>query len=119
MTIYEDELTLKEKQRLFRKCWRVLLAFADLKGYDVIYGMFWRSRHESDRLKEAGIGISPSLHEYCLAGHLEAFKDGEYMTTTEEYLELGEFWESLDILCAWGGRFGDGIHFSIRHDGMQ
>jgi hypothetical protein len=35
-----------------------------------------------------------------------------YQTRTDDYKELGEYWESLDQDCKWGGRWGDGNHFS-------
>lgn len=40
------------------------------------------------------------------------FKDGVYQPKTETYRELGEYWESLDPDCKWGGRWGDGNHMS-------
>lgn len=60
-----------------------------------------------------------SLHYDGLAVDLLLYKNGEYLTNTDDYLELGEYWEGLDTCCAWGGRFGahgsgkaDGNHFS-------
>ena len=65
------------------------------------------------------MGIKKSLHRDGLALDLVLFREGIPLTDSEMYLELGEFWESLDILCAWGGRFNDGGHFSIIHGGRK
>ena len=62
-----------------------------------------------------------------LAIDLDLFKDGEgfemgckvYLTKTEDHRKLGEFWESLHPLCRWGGRFGDGNHYSLEHGGVK
>jgi len=65
------------------------------------------------------IGIRNSLHCDGLAVDLVLFKGGQPCWDTEQYRELGEWWDNLDVLCSWGGRFGDGGHFSIRHDGKR
>ena len=67
-----------------------------------------------------------SLHKDGLAVDLPmVWPDGRY-GTWEEYLPLGEYWESIG--GTWGGRFDlnrDGIarddanHFSIEHDGRK
>jgi hypothetical protein len=41
---------------------------------------------------------------------------------TKDYELLGEWWEgqSTDTFTlAWGGRFNDGNHFSMEHDGKK
>ena len=111
-------MNLREKQTLFKRLFRVLELYAEAMGYELVDGMHWRSSAESKRLKAEGRGISPSLHEMCLAGHLEAFDGDHYLTQTEEFTALGEFWESLHPDTRWGGRFGDGCHFSLAHRGM-
>jgi len=58
-----------------------------------------------------------SLHTKRLAVDLPAFRDGKYLTETKQYEPLGEVWESLG--GTWGGRFDDGNHFSLEHDGMR
>jgi hypothetical protein len=56
--------------------------------------------------------MTNSLHYMGCAGDLILYKDGTYKPYTENYKELGEYWELLDSDCAWGGRWGDGNHFS-------
>ena len=63
-----------------------------------------------------------SLHYSRLAQDFNLFKDGEYITDTETWRPLGEYWESLsgvDHECCWGGRFGDGNHISIAYGGKK
>ena len=67
-----------------------------------------------------GKGVRDSMHLISLAIDLFLFKDGDYLTKTEQYKEAGELWESYstkDYDCVWGGRFNDGNHFSFRHEG--
>jgi len=54
-----------------------------------------------------------SLHYSGCAGDLILYKDGVYQGKTEAHQELGEYWESLDPDCKWGGRWGDGNHYSF------
>ena len=65
------------------------------------------------------IGIKNSLHCDGLALDLVLFRDGKPLWATKRYRELGEYWEALHELCAWGGRFDDGGHFSIMHKGRR
>lgn len=66
------------------------------------------------------IGIVRSLHRIRLAGDYGLFSlAGEYLTRSEEYAELGSYWESLHQLAYWGGHFGDGNHLSVRHQGRK
>jgi hypothetical protein len=65
------------------------------------------------------IGIVNSLHCVGLAIDLVLFRNNRPLWATKHYQELGEFWESLDPLCSWGGRFNDGGHFSIQHGGRR
>jgi hypothetical protein len=58
-----------------------------------------------------------SLHKDRLAIDLNLFKNQDYLKSTEDYLPLGEYWESIG--GAWGGRFNDGNHFSLEHNGRK
>lgn len=61
--------------------------------------------------------MKKSLHYIGLAKDFDLFKDGVYLTKTEDHTPLGEYWESLG--GTWGGRFGDGNHYSIEHKGVK
>jgi hypothetical protein len=115
-------VTLREKQSAFVLRVVKLVNFADSMGYALTFGEAYRSPEEAARLAKAGKGIKNSLHTQRLAIDLNAFKAGALLTKSEDYRELGEFWESLstpEITCAWGGRFNDGNHFSIAHGGRR
>jgi hypothetical protein len=50
------------------------------------------------------------------------FRNGHYLSSTESHKPLGEWWESQSsegINCCWGGRFSDGNHYSIEHNGVK
>lgn len=71
-----------------------------------------------------GSGIRRSLHTQRLAIDIQLFKlklDGEweYMSKSEDYKVLGEWWEACHPLARWGGRFGDGCHFSFEYKGVK
>jgi len=94
-----------------------LLDRAHEMGYEVTLGEAFRSKEEAERLAAAGKGIKDSLHCRRLAIDLNLFKGGLYLTRTEDYRPLGEFWESRG--GTWGGRFKDGNHFSIEYGGRK
>lgn len=63
-----------------------------------------------------------SLHYSRLAADLNLFVDGKWRKTDcIEWRAIGAYWESLDPLCRWGGRFtsGDFNHFSLAHEGKE
>jgi hypothetical protein len=64
-------------------------------------------------------GIRLSIHQDRLAMDINVFKDGVYLSNTSDLEILGSYWESLDVECRWGGRFRDGNHFSLEHNGRM
>ena len=112
-------MTLRQKQSLFVQLVARLILEARRSGYDLTLGEAYRSPEEAARLAKAGKGIAASLHTQRLAIDFNIFREGHYLTKTEAYHPLGEYWESLDPSCRWGGRFGDGNHFSITHGGKK
>ena len=64
--------------------------------------------------KVGGKGIQRSKHIQRLAIDLNAFRNGKLCNTVEEYRLLGEYWESLNPINRWGGKFSsrpDADHF--------
>ena len=59
-----------------------------------------------------------SCHHVGLAADILLYRDGVYLTHSDEYKELGERWEALGkelgLELVWGGRFNDGNHFSMK-----
>jgi len=102
-------MTLREKQSLFVKLIGKLIIFAYENNYEFTFGdAFSKSGH-----------ILGSLHGLRLAIDLNLFKDGVWLQTTNDHIILGEYWESLNPLCRWGGRFNDGNHYSLTHNGKS
>lgn len=61
-----------------------------------------------------------SLHFDGLAQDIDLKdKDGVYLEGTESHAKYGAYWKSLDSLCAWGGDFEDGNHYSIMDGGRK
>lgn len=117
--------TLREKQSVFAQAVASLIQKAHDLGYEVTIGEAWRSAEQASfQMKinaEKGIGISASLHTQRLAVDINLFRDGKWLSKTEDYEPLGAWWEKQCIICKWGGRFKrqDGNHFSFTHNGIQ
>lgn len=96
-------MTLGEKQRKFSFMVAQLIFYAYAKGYEITLG---------DAYAKTG-HIPNSFHYKRLAIDLNLFKDGVYLTKSEDHTELGEYWESIG--GTWGGRFRkkDGNHYSF------
>ena len=118
-------MTLGQKQRLFTRLVGLLIAKAYEMGYELSFGEAYRTKEQAALYAEAGRGISNSLHCSRLAIDLNLFKDGKYLRSTESHRPLGEWWEGLHDLTAWGGNFKDsqgrpkpdGNHYSVTHGG--
>lgn len=109
--------TLLQKQQRFAHMVSFLIQQAEFMGYDVTLGEAQRSPEQAKWNAEHGKGISHSLHIVRLAIDLLLYKDGVWLNKTEDYTKLGEWWESQG--GTWGGRFGDGNHFSLEHNGIK
>ncbi len=103
---------LGKKQRKFARDFAILILIAYALGYEVTLP----PEHENH--------IKSSLHFTGLARDINLFKDGKYLTKTEDYEPLGLIWEAMGN--TWGGRFTrrgkpypDGNHFSIAHRGTK
>lgn len=139
-------MSIGDKQRLFFNLFVQWSIWAIDQGYEFTWGEAFRTDEQAEinaigysgrenlarliglifpelakkiRNNEKNKGIRNTLHEKRLALDLNAFKDGVYLTKTEDWKELGEYWEKLHPLCRWGGRWGDGNHLSLEHDGVK
>ncbi len=112
-------MTVGQKQELFASLLPILLNHAHTLGFKVRLRELWRTKEQALLYVKAGTGIANSLHCKGLALDLVLFRSGRPLWATNRYEELGEFWEALHNLTAWGGRFGDGGHFSIMHGGVK
>lgn len=86
-------------------------------GYEVTLGEAWRSEGEERRISANNAGIRRSLHCDRLAIDLNLFRGGVLLSGSQAHRPLGEFWESIG--GSWGGRFGDGNHYSLAHEGRK
>ncbi len=100
-------MTLRQKQSQFAKMLPLLILFAYEKGYEITLGDAWANNGHRKQ----------SLHYSRLAIDLNLFRDGKYLTSTEDHKPVGEFWESIG--GTWGGRFDDGNHYSLEHLGRK
>lgn len=94
--------TLGEKQRRFTWMLHLLIGYAYNHGYELTVGdAYASSGHKRG-----------SFHYKRLAMDFNLFKNGVYLTETDDHKELGEYWESIG--GTWGGRFKkkDGNHYS-------
>jgi len=110
-------VTLREKQSLFVRLVGDLIVHATAEGYELTFGESWRTPEMVALYKVRGIGSGKSLHPDRLAIDLNLFVNGEYQAGTEAHRPLGLWWENLHPLCRWGGRFNDGNHYSLAHEG--
>ena len=94
-------MTLRQRQSKFARMVALLIQFAYEQGYEITFGDAWAC----DGHKEG------SYHYKRLAIDLNLFKDGQYLSSTEDHNELGAFWESIG--GSWGGKWGDGNHYSL------
>ena len=113
-------MRLGKQQELFMRQLPRLIDKAHELGYEVRGGDLFRDPRSHGNLGAKGpYGNRFSCHKLKLAIDLLLFKDGLYLTKTEDYRELGEWWEQQHDLNCWGGRFADGNHFSMTYQGLK
>ena len=112
--------TLGAKQQRFTLMVAKLIQHIYAEGYTATFGDAYRDPrvHGAHGTKKTGSYSAPgSVHKLRLAVDLQLFKDGKYLTASEDYTFAGLYWESIG--GTWGGRFNDGNHFSIEHGGYK
>ena len=105
-----NNLSLGNKRRAFSKMVALLIQYADLLGYETAIDYV-------KRCEDCPVGHKNSLHKQGLAIDLHLYKDGIYLTSTQDHTPLGRFWESMGGTL--GGNFDDGNHYSITHGNMK
>ncbi|MEW4516640.1 M15 family metallopeptidase [Proteus vulgaris] len=110
-------MTLGEKQRKFTRMIADLIIFAYDNGYELTFSEAYRTPEQAKLNAKLGTGIKNSLHTQRLAVDFNLFKEGVYLTKTTDHQPLGEYWESIG--GTWGGRFNDGNHYSLEHNGVK
>lgn len=113
-------MTLGKTQELFMRLLPRLIDKAHELGFEIRGGDLFRDpRVHGEAGKKKGYGNRFSSHKLKLAIDLNLFKDGTYMTRTQDHEELGVWWEQQHELCSWGGRFDDGNHYSLTYHGRK
>lgn len=105
-------MSLVNTQAEFSVCVARLILRAYQLGYQVTFGDAYRDPRVT-------YGHPNSVHRKRLAVDLNLFKDGKYLSATEDHKVLGEWWKSQHPLARWGGDFEDGNHYSFEHEGMK
>ena len=109
--------SLGQKQRRFASMAAHLILHAQTLGFAVTLGDAYRDPRVFGPMGvRQGYGESRSAHKHRLAVDLNLFKNGRYLANTEAHRELGEWWEAQG--GTWGGRFNDGNHYSLKHNGI-
>jgi hypothetical protein len=105
-------MSLSKKQQDFARHVADLIHQIYARGYACTFGHAYRCQ-------DCPIGMTDSVHKSRLAVDLNLFKDGEYLTDTEDYRQFGMYWEALGEHNRWGGAWDDGNHFSYEHQGRK
>jgi hypothetical protein len=113
-------MKLGDIQKQFAKDVPRLIDKAHELGFEVTLGDAYRDPRSHGKLGERiAYGNKFSCHKVRCAIDLNLFKNGVYLTSTEDHRPLGEWWEAQDPLNCWGGRFNDGNHYSKTVEGMK
>jgi len=113
-------LTLRTARCEFALAIASLIQHAHANGYSAALAEGMDRRTLKDPTTDHMKG---SLHEIGLAQDVDLYKDGVYLTQTEDHTFLGEWWEDYGIQqglpLVWGGHFKDGNHYSLRWQGKS
>lgn len=113
-------MTLGQKQRKFARLVPRLIDYIHARGYECTFGDAFRDeRVHGEFGVKLGYGHAKSGHKRRLALDINLFFNGAYLDSTEAHRPIGEWWEKQDPDCRWGGRFADGNHYSLEHDGVM
>jgi hypothetical protein len=118
-------MTLGQKQAIFAQLIaKLILWINEQEGYSCTFGEAHRPQWVAEVYQKQGKGSIHSNHIIRLAVDLMLFKSGVYLTLTEDYKFVGDYWKTLSIdgvECCWGGDFtnADGNHFSAEHAGFK
>lgn len=112
------KMSLGAKQEKFSFMVIGLLQKAHDLGFTVRIGDCYRDPRAFGQQGEKRLySEANSAHKNKLAIDLNLFRDGIYLVRTDDHKELGEYWESMG--GCWGGRFNDGNHYSLEHNGIK
>lgn len=107
-------MSLRDEQAKFSLMMARLTIYAYSLGYEISGGEgSIMVIHCPYCKKKVSLHRRASLHHIKLAKDIDLFKDGKYLTKTEDHRPLGLYWEMMG--GCWGGRFKDGNHYSLQY----
>jgi hypothetical protein len=112
-------MTLREARCAFTALLPLLIRQAHALGLECAAGEVQRDPRTALLNAKTGKGIANSVHLQGLAIDLHLYRGGRYLTQTEDHQQLGEWWERQHPLARWGGRWGDGNHYSFEWQGRK
>jgi hypothetical protein len=96
--VEDERVTLRETQSLFADLVGKWVVWVYEQGWELTFGDF-------NRPDEHG-HMANSNHYIRLAADVNLFVNGEWKAgDCIEWQKAGAYWESLNPLCRWGGRF--------------
>lgn len=109
-------MRLSTKQKRFAELLGVFLVWIHSNpNRTITFGEVWRTKEQQELYVKAGKSKTMnSKHLDRCAVDINLFIDGRLTWVAEDFKPLGEFWESLDPGCKWGGNFKnfvDAVHF--------
>jgi hypothetical protein len=113
---------LRKRQFEFNHKLELLYGYIHSHGYNCVTDEVNRPPELSRLYAEQNKGRHPSIHELKLAADIDIFKadDPESKIPLSDgklFQDIGEYWESIG--GTWGGRWGDGRHFSHEYRWMK
>lgn len=114
-------MRLSEAQQVFTRNVAILIQYAYANGYAITFGEAWRAPEMARLYAQQGRGTATSLHIDRLAVDLNLFRDGMFLSRSDDHAHLGAYWKTLHPLNRWGGDFRrpDGNHYSMEWGGRQ
>ena len=105
-------MTERQAQSLFAGLLGQLIVWIYQNGWELTFADFYRPDRQGH--------MANSLHYERLAADMNLFVNGEWKDSDcVEWQQIGGYWEAMNPLCRWGGRFpkADENHFSIEWEG--
>lgn len=97
---------LSKEQQIFAQQVGLWLAYVYNQKYSITFGETYRTPEQAELNAKKGIGIKDSLHCKRLALDFNLFDpNGNLVSDFKEYEKFGAYWESLDKVNRWGGRW--------------
>ncbi len=97
------------KREQFARDISILLRYCTSLGYGVTFGEAYRTKEQQALYVEAKKSkVKVSQHQKRLGMDLHIWDEetGRYYITDKQWREVGEYWEQLNTMNRWGGRFG-------------